>query len=160
MLVQDLMHDNIQCCHTATNLEAVAHQMWDNDCGAIPIVDNNGKPIGIITDRDIAMGSSINHRPLWELSAGDIVNGRPVFCCRADDDIETLLNVMREHQVRRVPVTDENGLLCGMVSSGDIIRSAQKRATRGREKISYDQVVSTLKDISQPYSPEQMAQAG
>jgi len=53
--VQDLITSNVKSCRPETSLAAAAVDMWENDCGALPVVDGEGKVIGLITDRDIAI---------------------------------------------------------------------------------------------------------
>ena len=78
MKVRDVMESNVKTCALNDNLESVATLMWNNDCGSIPVIDQSGTPIGIITDRDIAMSCALNHKPLWELRARDVTNSRPL----------------------------------------------------------------------------------
>ncbi|MEX1032995.1 MAG: CBS domain-containing protein [Cellvibrionaceae bacterium] len=156
------MKTNVVSCHVDDNLQAVALLMWNNDCGCIPVVDSASKPIGIVTDRDIAMGCSLNNRTLWDMQAGDIVNGRPLFSCNEADDITGALALMHDHQVRRLPVTDGSGQLCGILSVSDVITAAQKKPGRGKtdKKLSFDQLVDTLKALSIPHSQTLSAKAG
>ncbi len=95
--------------------------MVDNDCGAIPVVENesNKKPIGIITDRDITIRTvAIGKNPL-ELATRDAMT-TSVFTVRENSDAEDCFNLMEEKQVRRVAVVDEAGACCGIVAQADV----------------------------------------
>ena len=160
MLIKDLMRTNVETCRPDSPLEAVALMMWNHDCGAIPVVDEDRKPIGMITDRDIAMGCSLNHKALWELRAGDILNHRSLYSCDSEQELDSLLDIMKEHQVRRIPVTDKQGKLAGIVSLGDAINVA-KKTTRSNNSLSYNKVMDVLKSVSNPeHFDHELVQAG
>lgn len=149
MLVKDIMRANVETCRLDSTLESIALMMWNHDCGAIPVVDEENKPLGVITDRDIAMGCSLNHKALWELRAADILNHRPLYSCDGEQEVHTLLQAMQDHQVRRMPVTDDQGKLAGIVSLGDAINIA-KKGSRGTGGVGYDKVMDVLKSVSTP----------
>ena len=98
--------------------------MWNNDCGSVPVVDENNRPVAMVTDRDIAIGAALQQRPLWELTPNDITDNQQLHKCHLNDDVQTALDIMRENGVRRLPVVNDQGTLAGIVSSGDIIARA------------------------------------
>lgn len=147
MKLKDLMVKDVKSCAPHTTLEAAGQMMWDHDCGALPVLDDDGHPIGIVTDRDIAMSAVLNHKPLWDISAGDVTGGREVHTCHLNDDIQTALAVMQAHRIRRMPVVDRDGRLQGMLSIDDVIaRSAQAKGKRP-PAVSYEETISTLKAV-------------
>ena len=81
MNVKDMMTTQVYSCESNTPLNTVAMTMWNNDCGSVPIVDQEHKPIGMITDRDIAMGAALQKKPLWELTAQDVSNSQLLYKC-------------------------------------------------------------------------------
>ena len=143
MHVSEIMYSPAEYCYPETNLDAVAKLMWDHDCGAIPIVDESNKPIGILTDRDIAMSSFLNHKPLWEIRSKEIASNRPLFTCKSDDDIRNALETMEREKVRRLPVVNTNGELQGILSVDDIVFF-----TKQDTDLSYDDTVGALKAVS------------
>ena len=143
MNVCDVMHSPAECCYSETNLDAVAKLMWDHDCGAIPVVDSTNKPIGILTDRDIAMSSFLNHKPLWEIRSKEIAGNRQLFTCKSDDDIRIALETMEREKVRRLPVVNSEGELQGILSVDDIVFF-----TKQDSDLSYDDTVGALKAVS------------
>ncbi len=143
--VSQLMSRGISACTPDSALNEIALMMWEKDCGAIPVVDNDNKPVGIITDRDIAMGSALQHEASWNLTAQDITNGKGVFACSAEDDVHDALQLMRDKKIRRLPVVDNDGHLTGMLSLSDVIARATK--TR-KSKLSYEDTIVTLKSVS------------
>lgn len=149
MYVHELMTREVGTCGPDTPLDAVAMMMWQRDCGAIPVVDPQGLPIGILTDRDVAMSAALNHKPLWELRAGDVLNSRPTHTCRAGDNVKSALRIMWAQHVRRLPVVDDEGHLTGIVSMDDLIARAE-RGSRGAPppELSFDDAMTTLKSVA------------
>lgn len=155
MNVNEIMVTEVASCSPRTSLQDIAMMMWDRDCGAIPVVDDNRWPVGIVTDRDIAMGAALQRRPLWDIRAEEVTNGREVFCCRPDDTTSDALSLMESHEVRRLPVVNESDELCGMVSMGDIVSFTRSgRARKGeREQISARESLDFLKHVSAHHQP-------
>jgi len=92
--------------------------MWEGDCGAVPVLEGD-QVIAMLTDRDICMAAYTRDRPLSHLDARVAMSQRLVSC-RPGDDIERVQRRMREHQVRRLPVVDEQRRLLGVVSLKDL----------------------------------------
>ena len=116
MNIREVMTPNPQCVAPGDTIQNAARIMRDCDTGAVPVVDN-GRPIGIITDRDIVVravadGGQLN-RPISEIVTGDVV------CASPDMSTHEAANLMSEHQVRRLPVV-ENNRIVGIVSLGDL----------------------------------------
>lgn len=125
MKVKDVMTENPICCIPTTSLEEVARMMVENDCGAIPVVEDQDrwKPIGIITDRDITCRAVAEGRNPMDLCAGDILSASPVTT-GPDTSLEECERLMEEHQLRRILVVDAEGGCSGIVSLADIARNA------------------------------------
>ena len=121
MNVKSAMVRDVVSCHADTPLDSVAMTMWQRDCGCVPVVDSEDRPIGIVTDRDIAMGSVLQRKPLWEMTAQSICGSRELYCCTLTDDLHKALELMHDHAVRRLPVVNGKGKLVGIISMGDII---------------------------------------
>ncbi|HSB96075.1 MAG TPA: CBS domain-containing protein [Spongiibacteraceae bacterium] len=147
MQVREIMHTDVKSCSPDCALDAVALTMWNNDCGAIPIVDKQGKPIGIVTDRDIAMGSAIQHKPLWNIKSIDIAQNRSLFMCALDEDIFKALELMQHNQVRRLPVVDNQGKLAGILSLGDVVANTGNSQGHRKAGIPETATLSTLKAV-------------
>jgi CBS domain-containing protein len=121
MYVKDIMSTNPACCTAETSLQEVAKMMVMNDCGSIPVVENNAhnKLIGVITDRDITCRTIADGKNPLDLSAGDIMT-KKVYTVTPKTPIEDCLKLMEEKQIRRVPVIDDSGNCNGMVAQADI----------------------------------------
>lgn len=121
-LVQDVMSRSPRACKRMDSLVAVAKALWEGDCGAVPVVDDSGRIAGMITDRDCLMAAFTRGRKLEDLSVQSAM-AHMVFSVRDTETAESALRRMQEHQVRRLPVVDGNGSLCGMVSFADLCAS-------------------------------------
>ncbi|WP_372996010.1 CBS domain-containing protein [Marinobacter sp.] len=150
MKVNEVMVTEVASCSPQMSLQDVAMMMWNNDCGAIPLVDDMEHPLGIITDRDIAMGAALQHRPLWDIRAEDICSHRELYCCSPDDSIKKVLQLMEKHEVRRLPVVNQYNQLCGMVSMGDIVSFTGTETPKkaGDKKISSTETMDFLRHVS------------
>jgi CBS domain-containing protein len=127
MNVRDVMTSEPVCTTPDTGLREIAQLMVEHDCGEIPIVDSleSMRPIGVVTDRDITCRVvAVGQNPL-ELTAADCMSS-PVVCVTPDTTLEECCNLMEDSQVRRVPVVDESGRCCGIVSQSDVARKASR----------------------------------
>jgi CBS domain-containing protein len=137
MKIQEIMTPNPACCGPETNVGEVARLMVDHDCGEIPVV-RDGKPIGVITDRDIAARAVAAGRNPLEMKASELMSS-PVITVSPSTDVDECCETMEEHQIRRVPVVDDRGSCCGMVSQADIAKHAPARKT-----------AQVVKEVSKP----------
>jgi CBS domain-containing protein len=149
MFVHELMTHEVGTCGPDTTLESAAIIMWERNCGAVPVVDQAGTPVGVITDRDIAMSAAMTHKPLWEISVEEVLNGRHAYTCRANDDIKTAMRTMWAQHVRRLPVIDDGGHVTGILSVDDVAARAE-RGSRGAPPppLSFDDAMTTLKSVA------------
>ncbi|MBL9007027.1 MAG: CBS domain-containing protein [Myxococcales bacterium] len=123
MQVQQLMSEPVLVCHTSDTLSDAARFMWENDVGAVPIVDNQGRVVSMLTDRDICMAAYTQGRPLSEIGVSVAMSERLVVC-HPEDSLERAEELMSLYQVRRLPVVDLEGLVLGILSLNDLARSA------------------------------------
>jgi CBS domain-containing protein len=142
MNVQDLMTQHPECCGPDTNLAAVTEQMWNMDCGVLPIVEN-GKLKGIITDRDICIALGTQNRLAGDTLTRDVATGE-VVTCRPEDDVRIAMAAMRHARVHRLPVVSSEGEVLGILSLNDIILAAN----REHETIDFAEVIETLKAVN------------
>lgn len=121
MFVKEIMTENPACCTADTGLDKVARLMLENDCGCIPVVDNeNSKlPIGVITDRDITLRTVAEGKNPLDLAAGDAMT-KSIISVTPETTLEDCCNLMEEKQLRRIAVVDSMGACCGIVSQADI----------------------------------------
>jgi CBS domain-containing protein len=123
MRVQTIMTKAVGTCGSGTNLASVVETMWTQRCGIVPVVDERGEAVGVVTDRDICIALGTRDVPASSLTARDVMT-QPVIACAADDDAFNALLTMEQHGVRRLPVLGSDGVLVGIVSLDDIVRRA------------------------------------
>ena len=128
MTVVSVMTPNPACCTTSTPLRDVARMMRDHDCGQIPVVDESQRPVGVVTDRDIAVRVVAEGRDAHAATAGDAMS-KPVRTVTTETSLTDCVCLMEAEQVRRVPVVDAEGKLAGIVSIADLALAGKREAT-------------------------------
>ncbi|HEX6240528.1 MAG TPA: CBS domain-containing protein, partial [Polyangiales bacterium] len=118
--------------------------LWEDDLGALPVVNDEGQPIAIITDRDVAVAAYTQGRPLSQIQV-QIAMSQELHTAHVSDKLSTAERSMRMHQVRRLPVVDESTRLVGVISLADI---AQLESRAG-EQLSTD-AGAALAAVSRP----------
>jgi CBS domain-containing protein len=129
MNVNRIMNHDVKVCSRHDSLNRAAQIMWENCCGAVPVLDEQSRPVGFLTDRDICMAAYTQGKPLQSLSV-DGAMARKVVSCKGDDDLNLAAQMMRENQVRRLAVVGPDGKLAGLLSLDDLACEAA-RTTRG-----------------------------
>lgn len=150
MRIDELMSQPVATCGINDTLNAAAETMWSRDCGVIPVVNDEGRLVGIVTDRDICMGAYTQGLPLCAIPVATVMT-RQVHVCHARDPLETAARIMAEKQVRRLPVVDEEDRPIGLISLNDVTRGA---ARRKRETAQDRAIVNTLAAVCQPRAAE------
>lgn len=124
--VQQAMTSNPTAITPDTTAQEAARQMKSEDVGALPIVED-GRLTAVITDRDLAIRAVAEGRGLdtavRELASKDLVTIDP------QQSVEEAARLMAEHQVRRLPVVEEDGRLVGMLAQADIAQSGHDQLT-------------------------------
>ena len=150
MKVQDCMTSPAHSCSAGVSLVTAAEIMWDHRIGALPVLDSEGHPIGMITDRDICMAAARKGRFAADVSVRETMSPNP-FTVRPDEDLTKALETMAARQVRRLPVVDHENRLVGVVSINDAAAAAESGSKdfRGRPEV-FAHIVGTLRRIAQP----------
>src|SRR5688572_11283064 len=130
MNARDIMTKDPACCMPESKLTEVARMMMDHDCGQIPVIENQstGKPVGVVTDRDIVIRAVAQGKDPLDMTAKDVMSS-PAVTVTPDTRIEDCCQTLEDKQVRRVPVVDDRGRCCGMVSQADIAQHAPEKMT-------------------------------
>ena len=148
MNVQELMTSHVKTCTPENNLAEVAGILFENDCGALPVVDELGKLLGMITDRDVCIAVGTNHRPAGELRVASLSTSACYFC-RPEQGVVSALETMIKGRVRRLPVVGNDGTVRGILSLNDIILYAVEVTSRSKDGLNSAHVLLTLKAICQ-----------
>jgi CBS-domain-containing membrane protein len=125
MKVQDMMSKPVTTCSMQDTLNTVAQKMWELDCGVLPVVDPDQRPLAVITDRDVCMAAFTTGKTLDDLRVAGSMS-KQVWTCRAQEEVNSAALRMAKHGVRRLPVVDAEGRLVGMLSLNDLAIAAAK----------------------------------
>lgn len=121
MKAQDIMTENPNCCTCETPLQGVARMMIDSDCGCIPVMESeqSHRLVGVISDRDIVCRAVAQGKDPKTTPASEAMSS-PVVTVATDADLDECCRIMERNQIRRVPVVNNAGRCCGMISLADI----------------------------------------
>jgi len=123
---RDIMHAGANCIGESQTLRHAASQMRDLDVGALPICGDDGRLLGIVTDRDIVVKCIASGVDPATVTAGQLAQAEAVAIDPAAD-IDDVLHLMAENQIRRLPVTD-NQHVVGIISEADLARNLPEQA--------------------------------
>jgi CBS domain-containing protein len=128
------------CCLPSDLVTKAAELMKSENVGSIPVIENEQtkKLVGIVTDRDLVL--KVTAKGLDAKSTKvEAVMTRKVVTCHAEDDLQKALDAMSEHQLRRIPVVDNDNKVVGIIAQADV-------ATRVNQP---EKTASMVKEISQ-----------
>jgi CBS domain-containing protein len=138
MDIRSVMTADPACCNAGATLQEAARMMRENDCGQIPVVDEANKPLGVITDRDIAVRAVADGADAATATVSDYMTS-PVTTIREAASLEDCAQLMGNNQIRRVVVVDQQGCLAGIVAQADIARTGRDAKT-----------AEVVKEVSEP----------
>ncbi|MBX7501674.1 CBS domain-containing protein [Qipengyuania sp. YG27] len=144
MKVEDIMTKDPACCAPSDSVKTASQLMIDNDCGEIPVIDESGVLVGVVTDRDIAC-RCVAERKSSDTAVEAVMSQQLVT--KPQESVEDCCAKMEDGQLRRLPVVDEQGKCCGIVSQADIAMEGSKK-----------EAGVLLREISEPI--EEPAKAG
>jgi CBS domain-containing protein len=148
MTVETVMTRTVAACRADQPVSVAANLMWDCDCGSVPVVDGEGRVIGMITDRDICMAAWMQNRPPSNIPVWEAMS-REVYTCAPSESVAAAERLMCSRQVRRLPVVDEEHRLVGILSLADLVRQVQRGGGRASQVVPAE-VAATLAEICQP----------
>jgi CBS domain-containing protein len=122
--VHQLMTRKPRVCAPSDTLQQAAAIMWDTDCGCVPVVDGQSRPIAMITDRDICMGAYTQGRSLPELPVSSAAS-RKIVTLQEGEPVEAAEALMQKHRIRRLCIVGAEGRLVGILSMSDLARHAR-----------------------------------
>ncbi len=145
MKVRDLMTSDVKHCGVHDSLNRAAQIMWENDCGCVPVVDDQSRVVGILTDRDICMAAYTQGVTLSGTSVASAM-AREVHTCEPGETVTAALNKMKTYRVRRLPVIDEEQRLVGIISLNDVAREGEREreAKLKKRAIKDSEIAQTL----------------
>jgi CBS domain-containing protein len=146
----EIMTDNPETVTPDATLADAARKMRDLNVGIIPVIDSqeSRRLKGVITDRDIAIRAVAEGKDANSTKVSDVMTTE-IEACNKNDSVRDVLSVMEREQVRRVPITDREGRLVGIIAQADVaVDYAGDRPEAKR------QVARTLRQVSEPAEPE------
>ena len=147
MRAADVMTDNPECVTPETSLADAARKMRDLDVGIIPVVESetSKRLRGVLTDRDIAIRAVAEGKDANATRVMEVMTTQ-VETCNKNDSLRDVLAVMEREQVRRVPITDREGRLVGIIAQADV--ATEVDSPQGQRRFA-----ETVSDISEPGNP-------
>ncbi|HEY6081622.1 MAG TPA: CBS domain-containing protein [Polyangiaceae bacterium] len=147
--VHDAMRTRVYVCAPEDTLARAAQLMWEKDLGCLPVCTPGRKALAMLTDRDISMAAFMQWKHLGEASVESAMS-RSLCTCSPDDELGRAEEIMRQNQVRRLPVVDDNGVLVGLLSLGDLARYVQQHSPRPNATLAQQRLAETLAAICEP----------
>ena len=135
MKVREIMTTDVECVPPDTGIRDLANKMKTLDVGFVPVCESD-RLVGTVTDRDIVIRGIAAGKDVDGTTARDIMT-KEVYWCYEDDDVKDVAKVMREKEVRRMLILNQDKRLVGVASIGDI------------SKVEEHESGKTLKDISE-----------
>ena len=130
MKCNEIMTEDPICCLPGDTVDQAAQLMKDEDIGPIPVVADHEtrRLLGIVTDRDLTVKVVAEARQIAAVKVEEVMTRNPVTC-HGDDDLQKAIDAMERHQVRRIPVVDDNNQIVGIISQADIAIRAHEPET-------------------------------
>lgn len=159
MKVWEVMIRAVKTCSAGDSLDTAAQIMRVYDCGCVPVVDRDRQVVGIITDRDICMAANLRGRALKDSPVGSAMT-KEVFTCEADQEISAVERIMRDRQVRRLPVVYAGNRLVGIVTLDDLAREARRESMRSSmRQVTDAEIASVFGAVCRPRPATEAAPA-
>jgi len=118
--VRTIMKESPATCSPGDTLKRAAEILWNADCGMVPVVESDGRLVGVVTDRDICMTAYFRDQAISSVDVGSTMS-KTLHTAKPDDSIETVVHLMSEKQTRRIPIVEDERLV-GIVALADIAR--------------------------------------
>ena len=144
---RELMTRDVATVHPDDPIERAARLMRECDCGALPVVNDTGRLIGMITDRDITIRLVARGRDPRSCRISDAMT-RKTFACHEWDDVEDAMEAMAHHQVRRMPIIDDRDRVVGILSQADLAQFVGRSRRPGERRA----IADVLRAVSEPSS--------
>ena len=140
MKILEIMTSDPACCTPEATLRDVARMMVEYDCGEIPVCDSKdrGHIVGVITDRDIVCRAVAEGLDMSRTAVSTCMT-TPAITLKKDATLEDAIALMEKNMIRRLPITDKDGCVCGIVSQADIALKSDD-----------DTISEVVKEVSQP----------
>ena len=147
MNIDQIMSAEVKTCRPSDTLYQAAQLMWDHDIGAVPVVNDEGEPIAMLTDRDICMACYTQGKAPGEIAVSSAMSQK-IVSCFSDESVAAAEALMRTQQIRRLPIVSRKKQLVGVLSLNDIAMHAHtKKSGMHRDELGPDAIARTLSAI-------------
>lgn len=144
--IGSLMTADVAKCTPDDTIERAAQLMWERACGCVAVVDEDDKPLAMLTDRDACMAAYTQGKRLWEIRVASAMSSR-LFVTTTHEPLADAERRMRCHALHRLPVVDDEGRLVGILSFDDIARAAKIGSSPDRNPLSASAVAHTAAGV-------------
>jgi CBS domain-containing protein len=120
--VDDVMTTQLHTCKRGETLDRAAKIMWELGCAEVPVVDDDGSLVAMVSDRSACLSAFTQGKALNEIPVTSAAPA-PFRVARIGDSLDEAFELMRKYHERCLPVVDHNGRLVGILSITDIIRA-------------------------------------
>jgi CBS domain-containing protein len=134
--VDDVMTTHLHTCKSGETLDRAAKIMWEHGCAEVPVTDDDGFLVTMVSDRNACLCAYTQEKPLAQIGVTSAAPGT-FRVVRSGDSLELALELMRKHHERCLPVVDGRGRLIGLLSITDIIRAT---SLQGEPRLSANSV--------------------
>ncbi|HWY37856.1 MAG TPA: CBS domain-containing protein [Bacteroidia bacterium] len=147
--VKEIMVAAPKYCGKQESLQSVVSQMSKSNIGSLPVVDENKKVIGIVTNHDVCIALGKTNKAPHEIKVQDVMTAG-VHTCQQEDDPSTVLKIMRTKRVSRLPVVDKEQRLKGILSLNGIVRSIYDGSSNNEVAFAEkENILSTIHSIAE-----------
>ena len=146
MQIREIMSAPVVTCRSTEMLNVAAQQMWEHDLGIVLVTSDDGRLVGVITDRDICMATYTKGLAPQSIGIGDVMS-RDLKVAHESDPVEAAEHAMATHRVRRLPIVDDDFRPVGVLSLNDLARTAAQSRGKGTQQ---REVLETLASICEP----------
>jgi len=142
MQAREIMTENPVVCTPFDSVRAAARMMTDNNCGMLPVVDDqaNRRLLGVITDRDIVCRILATDMNCDTATAENAMTSGKLWTVMPDASVDEVIDKMEEGQVRRIAVVDNNGSVVGVIATADIALEIEEP----------EEIAEVFEEISEP----------
>jgi CBS domain-containing protein len=124
--------------------------MGNNNCGALPVVDNGNRLIGMVTDRDLTIRSTGLGKDPRQAKINDCMT-HGSFACHANNSLKDCMRQMSRHQIRRLPIINDHNQVIGIISQADLARYTGAYPGRGARRAMADVLSAVSEPTIAPY---------
>lgn len=127
MKVSEVMHPGVHWVEPGTPIIEIAKLMRDQDIGSLPVGEDD-RLVGMVTDRDIVCRGIAQGLDCSVMTARDVMSSGIIYC-RDNEELDDAVRIMEQHEVRRLPVINDDKRMVGILSLGDISHSAPRQVS-------------------------------